>query len=73
MGVCECGWRLLTNCGGFNHVADGEAFDGLVFGGAARAVGAANELDVSAASLVTSAIPSLCRLVVRNSVDRESR
>jgi hypothetical protein len=55
MGVCECGWRLLTNCGGFNHVADGEAFDGLVFGGAARAVGAADGFDVAATFLVASA------------------
>lgn len=38
-----------------DHVADGEALDGLVLGGAASAVGAAHGLDVAAAILVTTA------------------
>ena len=32
-----------------DHVADGEALDGLVLGGASRAVGAPDGLDVAAA------------------------
>ena len=43
-----------TDGGGLNHVADGEPLDGLVLGGASRAVGAADGLDVAAALLVTT-------------------
>lgn len=45
-----------TDGSGLNHVADGESLDGLVLGGAARAVGAAHGLDVAAAVLVATAI-----------------
>lgn len=38
-----------------DHVANGEALDGLVLGSAASAVGAAHGLDVAAAILVTTA------------------
>lgn len=45
-----------TDSSGLNHVADGESLDRLVLGGASRAVGAADGLDVAAALLVTSAV-----------------
>jgi len=38
-----------TNSSRLNHVADGESLDGLVLGGASRAVGAPDGLDVAAA------------------------
>lgn len=44
-----------TDGSGLDHVADGEALDGLVLRGAASAVGAAHGLDVAAAILVTTA------------------
>jgi len=51
--------RDITDGGGLDHVADGEPLDGLVLGGAARAVGASDRLDVAAALLVTSAAEQL--------------
>lgn len=48
-----------TDGSGLDHVADGEALDGLVLGGAAGAVGAAHRLDVAAAILVATAIESI--------------
>lgn len=48
-----------TDGSGLDHVADGEALDGLVLGGAAGAVGAAHRLDVAAAILVATAIKSI--------------
>ena len=45
-----------TDGGGLDHVADGESLDCLVLGGASRAVGAADGLDVAAALLVTTAV-----------------
>jgi hypothetical protein len=44
-----------TDGGGLDHVADGESLDRLVLGGASRAVGAADGLDVTATLLVTTA------------------
>jgi len=49
----------VTNGGGFHHVTDGESLDGLIFGCASRAVGAADGLDVAAALLVTAVVLSL--------------
>lgn len=48
-----------TNGSRLNHVADGEALDGLVLGGAASAVGATHRLNVAAAILVAAAIKSI--------------
>lgn len=48
-----------TDGSGLDHVADGEALDGLVLGGAASAVGATHRLDVAAAILVAAAIKSI--------------
>jgi hypothetical protein len=44
-----------TDGGGLDHVADGEPLDCLVLGGASRAVGAADGLDVATTLLVTTA------------------
>ena len=46
----------LTSRGRLDHVADGEALDGLVLGRAPRAVGAADGLDVAAALLVAAIV-----------------
>ncbi len=54
-----------TDGGGLDHVADGEPLDGLVLGGASRAVGAADGLDVAAALLVTAAVSLLALPPVR--------
>lgn len=51
--------RRRTDGSGLNHVADGEALDGLVLGSASRAVGAADGLDVAAALLVAAVVLSL--------------
>ena len=48
-----------TNGGRFDHVADGEPLDGLVLGGASRAVGAPDGLGVAATLLVAAVILSL--------------
>ena len=40
---------IRTNSRRLNHVADGEPLNSLVLGGASRAVGASNGLDVAAA------------------------
>jgi len=53
------GFRYITNGSRFDHVADGEALDGLVLGRASRAVGAADGLDVAAALLVAAVVLSL--------------
>jgi hypothetical protein len=45
-----------TDRGRLDHVADSESLDGLVLGGASRAVGATDGLDVTATGLVASAI-----------------
>ena len=45
-----------TDGGRLNHVADGEPLDGLVLGGASRAVGATDRLDVAPAVLVAAAV-----------------
>lgn len=50
------GGKGLTSRGGLNHVADGEPLDGLVLGRAARAVRAADGLDVAAALLVSAIV-----------------
>lgn len=42
-----------------DHVSDGEALDGLVLGGASRAVAASDRLDVAAALLVAAVVLSL--------------
>lgn len=44
-----------TDGSGLNHVADGEALDGLILGSASRAVAAADGLGVAAALLVAAA------------------
>jgi hypothetical protein len=46
-------WR--TDSGRLDHVPDGESLDCLVLGGASRAVGATDRLDVAAALLVATA------------------
>lgn len=58
-----------TDGSGLDHVADGESLDRLVLGGASRAVGAADGLDVATTLLVTTAetllaLP-LCEMIVR--------
>ena len=45
-----------TNSSRLDHVADGEALDRLILGGASRAVAAADGLDVAAALLVATAV-----------------
>lgn len=60
---CNCKRLLIadrrkekrTNSSRLNHVADGEPLDGLVLGGASRAVAASDGLDVAAALLVSAA------------------
>ena len=51
-----------TNGSRLNHVADGEALDGLVLGRASRAVAAADGLDVAAALLVAAAVKWLANI-----------
>jgi len=46
--------RRRTDGGGFDHVADSESLDCLVLGCAARAVAAADGLDVATSVLVTT-------------------
>ncbi len=46
-----------------NHVADGEALDGLVLGNTAGAVGAAEEVDMSTAMLGATIVSSLLSLL----------
>jgi hypothetical protein len=41
--------KIRTNSRRLDHVADGEPLDGLILGGASRAVGAPDGLDVAAA------------------------
>jgi hypothetical protein len=59
-GVCSKRSRFValsiirTDRRRLNHVADGEPLDGLVLGGASRAVGAPDGLDVAAACESTS-------------------
>ena len=53
MGAREEGDR--TNSGRFDHVADSESLDCFIFGGASRAVGASNWLDVTTTLLVPPA------------------
>lgn len=48
-----------TDGSGLNHVADGEALDRLILGGASRAVAAADGLGVAAALLVAAAVDML--------------
>lgn len=60
-----------TDGSGLDHVADGEALDGLVLGGAASAVGATHRLDVAAAILVAAAIKSISyRAPLKLRIDR---
>lgn len=56
-GAAEA-WKH-TDGSRLNHVADGEALDGLVLGCASRAVAAADGLDVATTLLVTAVILSL--------------
>jgi len=49
----------ITDRGRLDHVADSESLDGLVLGGASRAVGATDGLDVTATGLVASVGSSL--------------
>jgi hypothetical protein len=53
-----------TDSGGLNHVADGESLDGLVLGGASRAVGATDRLDVAPAVLVAAAANQMLAVVL---------
>ena len=48
-----------TDGGRLDHVADGESLDRLVLGGASRAVGATDRLDVAPAVLVAAAVKQL--------------
>lgn len=45
---------IRTDSRRLDHVADGEPLDGLILGGASRAVGAPDGLDVAAACEITS-------------------
>ena len=45
-----------TDGGRLDHVTDGESLDRLVLGGAPRAVGATDGLDMAATVLVTAAV-----------------
>jgi hypothetical protein len=56
-----------TDSGTLNHVADGESLDGLVLGGASRAVGATDRLDVAPAVLVAAAVKQVLAMVLRRS------
>lgn len=56
VGYVRNGAIRRTDSCGFDHVADGKSLYSLVLGGASRAVGAADGLDVAAALLVASAI-----------------
>jgi len=49
----------FTNCSALDHVADCESLYRLVLGGASRAVGASDRLDVATALLVTSAASNM--------------
>jgi hypothetical protein len=52
----------ITHSGGLDHVAHGEALDRLVLGHAARAVRAADEVDMATTLLVTATGASLLGL-----------
>lgn len=64
-----------TNSSRLNHVADGEALDGLVLGRASRAVGAADGLDVAATLLVATATERVLSvlLIAMQSNDEDDR
>lgn len=57
--LCIVGSIQRTDGSGLNHVADGEALDRLILGGASRAVAAADGLGVAAALLVAAAVDTL--------------
>ncbi len=48
-----------TDGSGLDHVADGESLDGLILGGASRAVGAADGLRVATTLLLAAAVEKL--------------
>jgi hypothetical protein len=56
------GLRDVTNSSRLDHVSDSEALDGLVLADASRAVGAADEVNVATAVLVTATGASLLGL-----------
>jgi hypothetical protein len=63
----------ITNGSQLDHRADGVTLDGLVLGDAARAVGAADGLDVAATVLVASVVSSLDGLFKgSHKIERES-
>jgi hypothetical protein len=62
-GGKDGGRKRRTNSGALDHVADGKSLDGLILGGAAGAVRAADGLDVAAAFLVASA-DGWCQFVI---------
>ena len=55
---------IRTDGGGLDHVADGESLDGLDLGGASRAVGATDRLDVAPAVLVAAAAKQMLAIVL---------
>lgn len=57
--------RDITDGSRLDHVADGEALDGLILGRASRAVAAADGLGVAAALLVATAVKRKKTLVGR--------
>lgn len=66
MGEREGGQR--TNSSRLDHVADGETLDGLVLGGAARAVAAADGLDMAATLLVAAAASDTLAILSRDPI-----
>jgi len=59
--VDRCLGNITHSCG-LDHIAHGEALDGLVLRDATRAVRASNEPYVAASMLVTAAVSSLLSL-----------
>ena len=62
-----------TDGGGLDHVADGESLDCLVLGGASRAVGAADGLDVATTLLVATAVQTLSARHPVSTMDQRNR
>ena len=57
------GFSDITDCSLFDHVTDHESLDCLVLRHTARAVGAAQELDVASAVLASSVVSSFLGLM----------
>lgn len=63
LNLCE--GERHTNSSRLNHVADGEALDRLVLGGATRAVAATDGLHVATALLVATTVDIVSNLISR--------